>query len=66
MLCRAFTECTTTSFIDSHFTPACYPAICPVTTFFFHYNDPNQALIDHEWTNASPDRGGNRGDIRSA
>jgi hypothetical protein len=36
-----------------------------VTTFFFHYTASAQGLIQHDWTNASPDRGGNRGDIRS-
>jgi hypothetical protein len=56
--------CTTTDFINSHFTP-CYPATCSVTTFFFHYSAGDQMLIDHEWKNASADRGGNSGDIRS-
>jgi len=63
------TDCTTTKFIDSHFTPACYvggTGTCPVTTFFFHYSAGDQQLIAHEWQNASPDRGGNTGDIRSA
>jgi hypothetical protein len=62
------TPCTTTGFIDTHFTPACYisgTGTCPVTTFFFHYTASAQGLIQHDWTNASPDRGGNRGDIRS-
>ncbi len=58
--------CTTTEFINTHFTPACYPTTCTVTTFFFHYAAGDQGLIDHEWQNASPDRGGNTGDIRSA
>ena len=58
------TGCTTTTFINTHFTP-CYPATCPVTTFFFHYTAPNQGLIAHSWKNASTDRGGNSGDIRS-
>jgi hypothetical protein len=60
--------CTTTTFIDTHFTP-CYfggSGSCPVTTFFFHYAAGDQGLIDHEWKNASPDRGGNNGDIRSS
>ena len=62
-------DCTTTKFIDSHFTPACYlegTGSCPVTTFFFHYSVGDQQLIAHEWRNSSPDRGGNTGDIRSA
>jgi hypothetical protein len=57
--------CTTTGFIDSHFTP-CYFAgsgPCPVTTFFDHYVAVDQGLIYHEWKNASADRGGNKGDI---
>jgi hypothetical protein len=61
--------CTTTTFIDSHFSPACYfggTGTCPVTTFFFHYSAGDQQLIAHEWKNSSPDRGGNSGDIRSA
>ncbi len=58
--------CTTTTFINTHFTPACYPSTCTVTTFFFHYSAGDQQLIAHEWQNASPDRGGNTGDIRSA
>jgi len=63
------TDCTGTIFIETHFT-SCYPATCPVvfssTTFFFHYSAGDQQLIAHEWQNASPDRGGNKGDIRSA
>jgi hypothetical protein len=59
-------ECTTEGFINSHFMPACYPATCPVTTFFFHYSAGDQGLIQHEWKNASSDRGGNSGDVRSA
>ena len=67
------TSCTTTGFIDSHFTP-CYvggTGTCPVTTFFFHYtapvtsSAPNSGLVENEWKNASTDRGGNKGDIRS-
>jgi hypothetical protein len=60
-------NCTTTTFIDTHFVP-CYfggAGTCPVTTFFFHYAAGNQMLVEHEWKNASSDRGGNHGDIRS-
>jgi hypothetical protein len=57
-------NCTTTKFINTHFTP-CYPATCTVTTFFNHYAAGDQGLVEHEWKNASPDRGGNHGDIRS-
>ena len=56
--------CTTTKFINTHFVP-CYPAVCMVTTFFFHYAAGDQMLVEHEWKNASPDRGGNSGDIAS-
>ena len=59
------TNCDTMTFIDTHFTPTCYPTTCPVTTFFFHYSAGDQMLVQHEWKNASPDRGGNHGDIRS-
>jgi hypothetical protein len=58
------TGCTTTIFINSHFT-ACYPATCQVETYFFHYAAGDQGLVEHEWRNASPDRGGNNGDISS-
>jgi hypothetical protein len=57
-------DCTTTTFINTHFTP-CYPAVCQVTTFFTHYSAGDQGLAEHEWKNASEDRGGNHGDIRS-
>ena len=59
------TDCSTTGFIDSHFTP-CYGAgVCSANTFFDHYVAPAQGLIENEWKNASADRGGNSGDIRS-
>jgi len=63
-----YTECTTYSFLNSHFTGCgSYPvAPCSVTTFFFHYAAGGQGLIVNEWKNASADRGGNHGDIRSA
>jgi hypothetical protein len=54
----------TTTFINTHFTPACYPATCSVTTFFFHYAAGDQGLIMNEWTNANVGPG-NSGDIRS-
>lgn len=65
------TPCTTSGFINSHFTPACYPVTCSASTFFDHYTAPktstapNSGLIGNEWKNASTDRGGNSGDIRS-
>jgi hypothetical protein len=58
------TDCTTTKLINTHFAP-CYPATCTVTTFFTHYSAGDQDLVEHEWKNASDDRGGNHGDIRS-
>jgi hypothetical protein len=58
--------CTTTGFIDTHFTPCFAMGACPVTTFFFHYSAGDQGLVEREWKNASADRGGNHGDIRSA
>ena len=57
-------NCTTTTFINTHFTP-CYPFTCVVTTFFFHYAAGDQSLSLHDWKNASCDRGGNQGDIAS-
>jgi hypothetical protein len=60
-------DCTTTTFIDTHFTP-CYfggGGTCPVTTYFDHYAAGDQNLAVHEWKNASCDRGGDDGDIAS-
>jgi hypothetical protein len=58
------TTCDTATFIDTHFLP-CYGTTCNVTTFFDHYAAGGQSLIYNEWKNASPDRGGNSGDIAS-
>jgi hypothetical protein len=55
-------NCTTATFINTHFAP-CYPVTCTVTTFFDHYSAGDQGLAYHEWKNASCDRGGNHGDI---
>jgi hypothetical protein len=55
-------DCTTATFINTHFAP-CYPATCTVTTYFDHYAAGDQSLLFHEWKNASPDRGGDSGDI---
>lgn len=58
--------CTTAGFIDSHFAGCAYSAPpCSVTTYSFHYAAGNQGLVEHQWKNASEDRGGNNGDIRS-
>jgi hypothetical protein len=67
--CNATTSsnvnCDTTTFINTHFAP-CYPSVCTVGTFFFHYAAGDQSLLYHEWKNASADRGGNGGDIASS
>jgi hypothetical protein len=55
------TDCDTATFISTHFSNPDYD----VPTFFFHYSAGDQSLIYHEWKNASADRGGNSGDIRS-
>jgi len=54
-------NCDTATFIRTHFSNGAYD----VPTFFFHYSAGDQSLIYHEWKNASADRGGNSGDIRS-
>ena len=56
--------CTTTDFVNTHFTP-CYPVTCSANTFFVQYVATDQGLLLHEWKNASLDRGGNSGDIAS-
>jgi hypothetical protein len=66
--CNALTNtdsnCTTATFIDTHFTPCYEVGTCSATTFFDHYLATDQrSLIYHEWKNASTDRGGNSGDI---
>jgi hypothetical protein len=57
--------CFTSTFINSHFDTCSYPVVCQVPTFLFNYDATDQGLIDHHWKNASQDRGGNLGDIRS-
>jgi hypothetical protein len=60
-------DCTTATFVNSHFLGCDYPnAPCAVSTFFFHYAAGDQGLVEHEWKNASCDRGGNHGDIASS
>lgn len=61
--CIAFApsaSCSRIGFINSHFIGA-----TTIGTFFFHYSAGDQGLVEHEWKNASDDRGGNHGDIRS-
>jgi hypothetical protein len=60
-------NCTTATFIDTHFTP-CYAILiptCSVTTFYFQYAAGDQGLVAHSWIDSSPDRAGEIGDIRS-
>jgi hypothetical protein len=60
--CVVAGPCTTTGFIQHHFPGSVFS----IGTFFFHYagyDGTNQVLIEHEWKNASDDRGGNHGDI---
>jgi hypothetical protein len=62
----ADSDCNTTTFIDTHFSGCAYPAVCSVTTFFFHYSGGlGQGLIANSWIDSSPDRAGEIGDIRS-
>jgi len=52
----------TSAFLACHFPGA----TSDIPTFFFHfagYDGFNKSLIEHEWKNASADRGGNHGDI---
>jgi len=60
-------DCFTSTFMNSHFLTCSYPSDtgCHVTTFLFTYEAADQGLIEHAWKNASTDRGGNNGDIRS-
>jgi hypothetical protein len=58
--------CQTTSDFLAAFFPG---AGTLIDTYFFHYagyDGTNQALIVHEWKNASCNRGGNHGDIADA
>jgi hypothetical protein len=60
-------DCTTATFIDTHFTPCYGLGACSATTFFDHYLATDQrTLVYHEWKNASTDRGGNSGDIATS
>jgi hypothetical protein len=52
--------CTTATFIAAAFGPT---ATYTIPTFFFTYSAGDQGLCAHHWRNASPDRGGNAGDI---
>jgi hypothetical protein len=61
--CTAGACDTTNGFIAQFFGPA---AIRNDEAYFFHYagyDGSNQALTQHEWKNASCNRGGDHGDI---
>lgn len=61
--CTAVTCDTTRHFITTVFGAA---ATYDVTTFLFNYSSGDKQLIAHHWKNASLDRGGNLGDIRTS
>jgi hypothetical protein len=59
--CTPTTCDTTKKFIKTMFGVETYD----VTTFLFNYSSSDQQLIQRHWKNASEDRGGNLGDIRT-
>jgi len=61
-VCTVATCGTTKDFVNTVFGVMTYD----VTTFLFNYSSSDQQLIQHHWKNASDDRGGNRGDIRTS
>jgi hypothetical protein len=52
--------CTGAAFIAAFFGPA---ATSTTGTYYFTYSSGDRRLCAHHWRNASPDRGGNAGDI---
>lgn len=60
--CTPTTCDTTKKFIKTVFGVETYD----VTTFLFNYSSSDQRLIQRHWKNASEDRGGNLGDIRTS
>jgi hypothetical protein len=52
--------CTGAGFIAAFFGPT---ATSTTTSYFFTYSSGDRRLCAHHWRNASPDRGGNAGDI---
>jgi hypothetical protein len=63
--CTATTCGTTAGFLATVFPGG----VATTEAYFFHYSGydgTNQALIEHEWKNASCNRGGNHGDIATA
>jgi hypothetical protein len=69
--CPNTTACTpSTCDTTGGFLGTVFPgAIVETQAYFFHYSGydgTNQALVEHEWKNASCNRGGNHGDIATA
>jgi hypothetical protein len=64
--------CDTYTFITSHFSCTYGNPGCQTTTFFSRYTAPvtstapNSGLIQNEWKDASADRGGMSGDIKTS
>jgi hypothetical protein len=61
-VCTVATCGTTADFVNTLFGVTTYD----VTTFLFNYNSSDRSLIQRHWKNASEDRGGNLGDIRTS
>ncbi len=61
-VCTVATCGTTADFVKTVFGVTTYD----VTTFLFNYSSPDRQLIQRHWKNASDDRGGNLGDIRTS
>ncbi len=61
-VCTTATCGTTKDFVSTVFGVTTYD----ITTFLFNYSSSDQQLIQRHWKNASEDRGGNRGDIRTS
>jgi hypothetical protein len=61
-ICNQLTCATTAGFVATVYGSTTYDT--PVFEFIYRAGD--QALLQHMWHNASPDRGGNYGDIRSS
>jgi hypothetical protein len=60
--CTPTTCDTTKKFIKTVFGVETYD----VTTFLFNYSSSDRQLVQRHWKNASEDRGGNLGDIRTS
>jgi len=62
-VCDKTTCGTTADFVKTMFGAG---ATYDVTTFLFNYSSSDRSLIHRHWKNASEDRGGNLGDIRTS